>query len=518
MSQPEWIKSIIPLDRPEYAQQSEALLTDLLWRSPGSSLSQRAMPRKRVAVRGKQQDVDFRLIYQGSRDQQESTYEIALSSDISRLFNGAGETELPTKALLDSIQAPKSRRVRSMTCIPLNNSSLILQNLHGIVNKQGPPNLADIIENIGWMGGSEGVGHVASSFLEGTISTTSSGFYHFLDLIFPIISDHVWNEIVEKSANQAKLERNWAEVKALYDYRRESRTSPLAAYSRNTPFAWFWDKWEALCDPSNDWYEVLPTRRFIDWSTCLLRSALSFTFLWEARFFVLIYETLYERHLGNDSGYNRALHELQVMLNSGVTLATIESKTVPTSQKNAWRALDALLQKGYVARSRIEAYLKQHSPQPISEHEDLFTFLKTWVESLPEIDLQQGELLKLDMPLDTNSNTAKNTKYLVRYSLLARESDDDTRDQADFYYLAKANSRNTWFEPGPEWLVVVTSLLARRPGEPCTLGLLLEDLRKLGIRIERRILVSLLEEAGLTADSPDADDALVIQPAFRGLK
>ena len=32
------VNSLLPLPRPEYAKQTEALLTDLLWRSRGSSL------------------------------------------------------------------------------------------------------------------------------------------------------------------------------------------------------------------------------------------------------------------------------------------------------------------------------------------------------------------------------------------------------------------------------------------------------------------------------------------------
>jgi hypothetical protein len=97
---------------------------------------------------------------------------------------------------------------------------------------------------------------------------------------------------------------------------------------------------------------------------------------------------------------------------------------------------------------------------------------------------------------------------------LPRSSDDDLIDQADFYYLARSNSRHTWFHPGPEWLVVVTSLLCQGPGGQCTLGALLEDLASLGVRVDRSVLVGLLEEAGLSTDSPDADNALVIRSGF----
>ena len=40
MQNPEnWLDEILPFPRPEYAKQTESLLTDLLWRSEGSSLA-----------------------------------------------------------------------------------------------------------------------------------------------------------------------------------------------------------------------------------------------------------------------------------------------------------------------------------------------------------------------------------------------------------------------------------------------------------------------------------------------
>src|SRR5882724_9000110 len=34
-----WLDALLPLPRPEYAKQTESLLTDLIWRSSGSSLA-----------------------------------------------------------------------------------------------------------------------------------------------------------------------------------------------------------------------------------------------------------------------------------------------------------------------------------------------------------------------------------------------------------------------------------------------------------------------------------------------
>ncbi len=125
-----------------------------------------------------------------------------------------------------------------------------------------------------------------------------------------------------------------------------------------------------------------------------------------------------------------------------------------------------------------------------------------------------NELLILGAPLQPQRRTANNQKEFVRYLLLERSSDDDFVDQADFYYLARSNSRHLWFHSGPEWLVVVTSLLCESPGGHCTLGSLLQDLSCLGVAVDRSTLVGLLEEAGLSTDSPDADNALVIRSGF----
>jgi hypothetical protein len=44
--------------------------------------------------------------------------------------------------------------------------------------------------------------------------------------------------------------------------------------------------------------------------------------------------------------------------------------------------------------------------------------------------------------------------------------------------------------------------------------MLLNDLRALGIKVDRWVLVGMLEESGLSTDSPDADDAIVIRASF----
>ncbi|MCI0462781.1 MAG: hypothetical protein L0Z62_38020 [Gemmataceae bacterium] len=135
--------------------------------------------------------------------------------------------------------------------------------------------------------------------------------------------------------------------------------------------------------------------------------------------------------------------------------------------------------------------------------------IELWVNGLAG-----DQVTSIGAKIRVTVSMANNQKEFVRYLLLPRSSDDDSVDQADFYSLARTNGRHTWFRPGPEWLVVVTSLLCAGPGGFCTLGDLTRDLAALGMRVERSVLVGMLEEAGLSTDSPDADDALVIRSGF----
>ena len=281
------------------------------------------------------------------------------------------------------------------------------------------------------------------------------------------------------------------------------RSPSLLATHQQTPFAWFWSKWQNLCDPSNRWHERLPARRFVDWGLCLLRSGLAFTYLWEAEFYCRVHDMV-ARRLGGGAAANPS--PVSALFAEGAVLATIDPPGVPASQKGIWPATSELIARGWKARNQlIEAGTADSLPVAAT----LASAIEQWVN-----DLTSDQLSLIGAKIRVTASIANNQKEFVKYLLLPRSSDDDSVDQADFYSLARTNSRHTWFRPGPEWLVVVTSLLCIRPGGFCTLGDLTRDLASLGMRVERSVLVGMLEEAGLSTDSPDADDALVIRSGF----
>lgn len=510
-----WIDSQIPFPRPEYAKQTEALLTDLLWRSEGSSLSGglngalfgRLAELRRTGSANRSMPDPERLIPQkrhAGSSRLFETFPPAKSVDLSGIITCPPTAEFPTAALLNSVLAPRARGDKADACVPIHPSLVALQTLHGLVNKESPANLAAAIETMGWLGGASGSGSVAASFLTPftDLAGPRDGFTGVIENAYPQIATEVWANLPKQFGADSS---NWPIWPGIAPVVSTSNTTALLAAYQRTPFHWFWKKWKTLCASQNAWYKNLPTRRFVDWAMCLLRTGLAFSYLWEAEFFCRLQEAVSIR--GQSSAALPAIHRIRTFLTDGAVLGVFEPSTVPASEKAIWPSTSELLARGYEARRRIYDLLDGDSNTPIGT--TTLEILNTWIAGLNDAQVEQ-----IAAPLQTQPRTANNQKEFVRYLLLPRSSDDDAVDQADFYYLARTNSRHVWFHPGPEWLVVLTSLIGQNPGGQCTLGMVVEDLACLGIRAERSVLVGLLEEAGLTTDSPDADNALVIHSGF----
>jgi hypothetical protein len=525
MKEPEnWLDELLPFPRPEYAKQTEALLTDLLWRSPGSSLSAAKLLNKlgdlkraalkadsdRLVPRPNEIADPDRLVPRrrhGGGENLTETYTLAKDTDVASLIACPAGIPTPIEAVLESVVAPRARGNRTDACVPLHPATASLQTLDGLVNKKSPANLGLAIETMGWLGGAPAKGYVAATFLQSYATKTSAirdGATGLLENLFPAIAAHVWQALPGHFQAEVPGWPVWTSVvpASLVG----SSPAALAQYP-HSPFAWFWRKWTSLCDPTKKWHELLPARRFVDWAMCLLRTGLAFAYLWEAEFFVRLHERIALRHYSSAS--LPPINRLRSLLEEGAFLATFEPPSVPASQKNIWPATADLLARGWEARKLFHEVVGRDTVSPPGT--TVADVLDYWVNTLT-----LPQLNKLAPPLQTEQRTANNQKEFVKYLVLPRSSDDDSIDQADFYSLARTNSRSNhvWFHPGPEWLVVVTSLLCEAPGGQCTLGALVEDLSKLGVRVERSVLVGFLEEAGLSTDSPDADNALVIRSGF----
>jgi hypothetical protein len=502
-----WIDDLIPLPRPEYAKQPEALLTDLLWRSDGSTLSTGKALESLPLLRDRTDDQSLpdpeRLVPQrfGSASKTFETSPLATSFNLSTVATTPPGISSPIPSLLSSLTAPRARGDKSTACVPIHPATVALQTLHGLVNKSSPANLAKAIETMGWLGGAVEQGAVARAFLNlfSVPADPRHGATGAIEALLPQLAAHVWSQLSVEYAKPQTTLPAWPTVASSAVLSRpESR---LSSFPR-TPFTWFWGKWKELCTPSNKWHDRLPARRFVDWALCLLRTSLAFSYLWEAEFFSRIHAAVALRRAGGTPTGN----SMRVFLEESTVLATIERSTVPPSQKSVWPAIAELIAHGWKARDQI---LEVDGAGTLSELVPVPVAIENWVNGLTA-----DQVSEIGAPIRTTASMANNQKEFVRYLLQPRSSDNDSVDQADFYSLARTNGKHLWFRPGPEWLVVVTSLLCRQPGGACTLGELTGDLGALGMHVERSVLVGMLEEAGLSRESPDADDALLIRSGF----
>lgn len=517
MATPNWLEELLPLKRPEYAKQTESLLTDLLWRSPGSTLS---LPGRgeAVSVEGainSAEDADGfplnRLVPERTRGGAKKiteTYPLARKCDLSALFDDPPEGLTPTqpvKSLLSSLTAPRSGDVRAVSCVPVEPDAVVFQTLHGLLNKNNPANNADIIETVGVLGGSVGRGDVARSFLRSFEERAASS--ETLQNLLSHVAKSVWDRLGSRAAGVDDPEwPAWRRPSPQRAQKEEYFPVWSLVADIRTPFSWFWQKWEALCDPAAGWNSELPARRFVDWALCILRTGLSFAYLWEAEFYLALHRELQAKaESDSDPGSQR---ELKSLLQGRGILASIEPRSVSASQKDVWPSLRENLARGYLARNRVLECAAMLASQPAGD--TLHELMVNFVDAIPPDVADE----KCGDPLEPDRRTAKNQKEFVRYLLQPRSGDEAAPDQADLYYLFQNDTRSTWIEPGPEWMVVIASLCCGKPGGETTLGNVQKDLRHLGLRAERGVVIRLLEDAGLTSDSPDADEALIVSSGF----
>lgn len=240
----------------------------------------------------------------------------------------------------------------------------------------------------------------------------------------------------------------------------------------------------------------------MDWATCLLRTGLALTYLWESTVFRAMRDFRADGSLANWARLEGAL--------AAPVLLTVHPASTPVSERNIAPLLVSGLGDGYFARAWF-------SDADDAEDDLNPGGLSFEVEDGPEAVRERLLRVGAGAPDDAYRNprlAPKTLREFVRYLLLARASNDAAPDEGDFYYLARGDRKRVWVEPGPEWLVVMASLAANVPGGQCTLRDVLAELRDLGLRVDRATLVALLEGAGLTQDSPDADDAIIVSSGF----
>lgn len=485
------LDALLSLPRPEYAKQTELVLVDLLWRSPGTRLGAEralaglsAVPREGQATR--------RLVLEKLKRTNNlvtATAPWAREAAQQGIFANPAHADLFSAAMLNSVAAPRSQRDHSKTCAPVHRGSIPLQTLAGAVNKNAPPNLAKAVEVMSQLGGAGHEG-AAGTLLAAALDQGGDDLpSRFFDHVAPVVWAREGNENLPA----------WPGALSLTAAPAAGGDHGLAGLCASGPQGWFWKRWNDLLDPASGWRGALPDRRFVDWATCLARTGLAMTYLWEAAAFRALRDVCLEPG-------EATWVQFRSMFDSPALLA-ISPRATPAAEKDIKGLLDVGLGDGYHARAAVADASEPDDLRGLSL--DLDGGWEAAALLLHNLGIQQKDAYR------DPRQAPKTLKEFVRYLMLARVAGSAGADEADLYYLARTDrGGRVWVEPGPEWMVVVASLATGGPGGQCTLQDVMADLRLMGVSVERATLVDLLEGAGLTQDSPDADDAIVINSGF----
>lgn len=472
------------LQRPQYPQSPEVLLSSLAW-----SVIPRAPEHRDTGLiyQRKQSSVKRAVKIVQTMPQGESLQ--AFHASLFTMGMRAKSREAPifaAQAVVEALlgaQPPKGVGVPSSA---IGVCGALLQDPIGGLATEKPPNFAHVLNTMFRLGGnSEATAAelwfaAASAYatqrplktIEGALAATS---------LAPYLAES-WPPLVAKALPVSLPDAvpQWWQQEVL-----DGRVG--------TPFSWFRRSWERLCSPA--WCEVVPPRRWSSWALCVLRNALGFGFLWESNFYFELARGVVDRTREASTAARWALRP---------TKPLVPHQQGGIAQMNVVPSIKQLLAKGLACRKAIleAADTLRSSPGSLTE----------LVEALRSDD-GRTEIQAIRVALEGGGyrKGLDNLEETVRYSLLAR----GTPEVPDGSSLLRNVSRNyTHVIPGPEWIVVMAAMSARTPNDTVRLGDVRNALDDLGFKPRIDFLLSELERAGLCASAPDGDEGIEINLGF----
>lgn len=478
-----------PLNRPEYPKNPEVLQSALAW-----SLDSGRQPTERgkgLIYEEKTKSGARTVEIVQSRPSEEESNSILSEMQLSIGSRGHDSAQLHD-SLWNGLRAVTAQKAKAYSPVPLTAGMAMLQDAIGVHAKAGPPNFAEIIEQVYRGGAREPVqpGEAARRWYSALSSGDSDRLLEFLDLVAArLLELRIGRNPLTSIAGDGEEEGKPA-------------CAPPAWLSRSrTPMNWFHDSWNTLCTAA--WREALPAQRWSDWASCVLRTGVALTFLWEARFFQQLGRFLLSP--------NR--DPVVDIICPQVTLLRWRASGLPITVRDENSRLIKTVLDGTRVRIALDEILSSHRGDPTGDwqsEDGLSDFLGWFTRDAPRY---KRFCQKLSACYGGGKFApANNVLETIRYLLLARS---ESGHQADFYgLLRRRSSRFLVVSPGEEWIVVAASLAAGSPGARCTLGTLRSSLASLGVYAERDEVITELERAGLSRSSHDADDAIVVWSGF----
>lgn len=485
---PNWLFPYLP--RPQYPPFPDVLQSSLAWELVRRTHSGAGLVLQRSSAKrgGSKFPIHVTSPYAGMEGHPSADGLQPLQQRVNDWDKMASEvlnTEQPEagRALIHSLQGVSGRDSTSVAISPLTPSLARMQDVAGAMGSSGPPDFAGIIRALFSIGGPPGQDAVVlwQQAMEERI------------LRFPILG-----RIEETAARMMQglwVDRNPSAPPANHPAPNWLRQV------KDTPYSWFHGAWQSLCVA---WPKVLPPRRWTDWTSAVLRTALGFGYLWEAQFFwSLACHVIRCNELGADRNASWALAHRQLFLGAPPVL--------PWQQNGGsiHRTMRDLVTKGHACRDFILKALEGTHPPLGDSLREAFDHVANRVSRLPKGEINN---LRRAATGQHEAGGLKNYEETIRYALMARDSGDGIVDHYGF--LKSGRGSDLRIRPSGEWITLIAALAAGGPTHPCRLDDVQRAVAQLGLRPRMDVLRLELERAGLAEGSPDGDGGVRVHVPF----
>jgi hypothetical protein len=406
----------------------------------------------------------------------------------TELLNRAGinfhqaEKSKAAMAIAASFEGSLPQKAKGQTAVPFTQSLSLLQNLRGITRVKGPFEIGLALEKF------YSLGYPPEHSGEPLLGVAD-----------------LWLQATERRKKKSPLLNalDAAVANLLPAWEGQSNSPAIEAttlYGNQNPFGWFYDTWNHLTDEK--WDTVLPDRRWTDWASTVLRCALGFGYLWEARW----YETISLKILeGPNPAGTTTWEDLLTEVGKRSLIDWVDFGAKP-GVRNITGTLKSSLSRVPPLVGELDLQISCGSAsEGIGEGLRRIAEDSEACERLERV--LRGEVVQ-ELP-----SPHKNTYEAVTYALRERES-STTRDMDHYGFLKK--TANHWLvaEPASEWTAVVATLSIPLSNKTTTVRHLQENLGRLGLRPSTNELIRCLELAGLASGSTDAEGAVTVNSAY----
>jgi hypothetical protein len=378
----------------------------------------------------------------------------------------------------------------SRSIVPFNAFAALMQDPPGMVGAKNPPNFALMMRRMFALGNGEGD---AARLLADAYRWVNGN--HKNDWITKATSTITPTELHDAAASLL------TDTAVVSEFNAEI---PAWLVHERTPFSWFANAWGNLM--RGKWKERMPHRRWVDWASCILRTALGAGYVFELNFYYQLVLAL-TNDMAEADAAGRALSR-HTNFFTWDAFSSVSTRDVASRIKK-------ICQRGTACRAFIQDQAADEDPCPrpydyIADPvgpENWIRDARAWLGN----DDAKRERVRQAIA-GARNRTANNAQETINFALLDR---GDQGGNEDLYSLIRKRGRRySVVEPGQEWFVVIASMQASDAREATRVADVVAALDAIGITTGYNTIVNELERAGLARTSHDADDAIEVAAAF----